>query len=457
MFVTDKTGEPITGLTRDDFVVLSDGRPTEVTNFYVVENGRERANDADAANVAAPAPEREPSLALSPEVESEHRLWMIVYIDNYNINSIERNRVFPAVRHFLGTSLRPGDKAMLVTYNRKLEVREPFTDRMSVLQDALDELEDDSGFAAVRRRELMSTLKRIDEANSPSAALLYARNYAEEQMNGVQYTTDALERLINSLGGLPGRKALVHVSSGIPMLAGEAAFEAIGEKFGSSDAYAEIPRHDTSRSFERINRHANAHRVAFYTVDAGGLRGLEFGNAEYGGFVNPKLRRLLDSVVPGKPPVAVALHGAGNRRPGDRQSERDPAGARRGGGRLQNVLFPGHLLDRYRKRQVPQDRGQAPRATQGRTLTPPRRLPQQEHRHPRAGEPALRPALLSRVQSGQRESDLGAPRKPHGEDGHYLLPIQLHIPLRDVVLLPTATGQHELRLRPLRRRRGRGR
>ena len=208
VFVTDKKGQPVTGLSRDDFAVFSDGRPVEITNFYVVEGGRERVDDDGGA--ATEVPEREPSLSLSPELSPElapeHRLWMIVYIDNYNINSIERTRVLPAVRRFLGTSLRAGDKAMLVTYNRKLEVRHPFTDQLTVLHSALDELEDDSGFAAIRRRELMSTLRRIDESETASSALLYARNYAEEQMNGVQYTTGALERLIDSLGGLPGRK-----------------------------------------------------------------------------------------------------------------------------------------------------------------------------------------------------------------------------------------------------------
>ena len=217
VFVTDKQGQPVNGLTRGDFVVLSDGRPVEITNFYSVEDGRERAERRDMSNdTTVPAPAREPSLTISPEVAPEHQLWMIVYVDNYNINSIERNRVFPAVRRFLGGSLRPGDKAMLVSYNRKLEVREPFTDKFPLIQTALEELEDDSGFAAIRRRELMSTLKRVDDSGSPAQALLYARNYAEEQMNGVQYTTDALERLIDSLAGLPGRKALVHVSSGIP-------------------------------------------------------------------------------------------------------------------------------------------------------------------------------------------------------------------------------------------------
>ncbi len=447
VFVTDKRGEPVTGLTRDDFTVFSDGRPAEITNFYVVEDGRERTgSEAARAVVESPAPERQPSLKLSPELAPEHRLWMIVYVDNYNINSIERTRVFPAVRRFLGSSLRAGDKAMLVSYSRKLEVRQPFTDQLTVLHSALDELEDDTGFAAIRRRELISTLKAIDDADSPAQAMVRARNFAEEQMNGVQYTTDALIRMIDSLGGLPGRKAVVHVSSGMPMVAGEAAFEAVGEKFGSSEAYAEIARHDTSRGFARISRHANAHRVAFYTVDAGGLRGLEFGNAEYGGFVNSKLRRILDSVVPENlqaPLRFMALETGG--RAIVNQNEILPAleEASQDFRTFYSLGIPSTDSEsgRYHKIEVKlreKQKGVSLRHRAGfRSKTTDTRV-----------RDSLRSALLYAHQENPDNVEVTWGRaERHGEDGHYLLPIQLRIPLRDVVLLPTANGKHELRLR----------
>jgi len=44
--VTDRAGNPVRGLTRDDFEVFEDGRPQPITNFYAVEH-------APAANIAA--------------------------------------------------------------------------------------------------------------------------------------------------------------------------------------------------------------------------------------------------------------------------------------------------------------------------------------------------------------------------------------------------------------------
>ena len=39
VYVTDTEGNPVPGLTREDFTVVEDGRPVEVVNFYQVANG----------------------------------------------------------------------------------------------------------------------------------------------------------------------------------------------------------------------------------------------------------------------------------------------------------------------------------------------------------------------------------------------------------------------------------
>ena len=40
VYVTDKKGEPVTGLTRDDFEVFENGRPVAISNFFAVEDRR---------------------------------------------------------------------------------------------------------------------------------------------------------------------------------------------------------------------------------------------------------------------------------------------------------------------------------------------------------------------------------------------------------------------------------
>lgn len=445
VWVTDRQGKPVEGLERDDFIVRRDGQPVDITNFYAVADGRPAEPDP-----APPAsqPSETPAELAPPSRPEEHRLWLIVYIDNYNIDPTERKRVIPALHRFLARTLAPGDRAMIVSHSRSLEVRQPFTDHLPSLFDTLDEITKESGHAVVRRRELTQTLRQIDATESSDAALLEARRFAEQVMNEIGYTVDGLERLVESLAGLPGRKALVHVSSGVPMLAGEPAFYAVASKFETSEAYAEIPRYDTSRDFERVNRHANAHRVVFYTLDAGGLRGLEFGNAEYGGFVSMDLRSTLDSVVPENlqaPLRLMALETGGraivNRNdalPALEEAAQDFRSFYSLG-----IASSGTDSARYHEIEVRLRDGIDKKGLQLRHRSGYR----SKSAATRVSE-GLRAALLYDHQTNPLglEVTLGTPERD-GDSGAYLLPIQLRLPLRDVVLLPSPTGKHELRLK----------
>ena len=441
VWVTDKKGNHVKGLTADDFEVLRDGDLVPVSNFYAVEEGRPAESVARIPDSERPVGDAPPELP-NPRAESalpeEHRLWMILYIDNFNSAPLERNRTLPAVRHFLGETLRPGDRVMLITYDRSLRVRQPFTDQSSLIFARLEEVYDDAGFASVRRRERFDALERINDAEQEVSALGIALNYAESQMHEVEETTNALQQLVETLAGLPGRKALVYLSSGVPMLAGEEALQAVGEKFADSRAFSEIGRHDATRYFERVTRKANTHRVVFYTLDAGGNRGFQFGAAEYGDFVSPELRRILDSVVVENlhSPLRLMANETGGRAILNR-NEALPAldevtrdlrtfyalginNANASEGRYHKVEV--RLADKsLRKQYILRHRsGYRSQSTDTRM------------------EDNVRSSLLY----GYSENPLGitarwARPEPHAEEHLYTVAVQLTIPLEKLVLLPT--------------------
>ncbi|MFQ5350245.1 MAG: VWA domain-containing protein, partial [Thermoanaerobaculia bacterium] len=358
---------------------------------------------------------------------------------------IERDRVLPALEAFLGRTLGDGDQAMIVTYNRSLDVRQPFTDQLPLLRSALTKLNKESGLAVVRNRERQEVLQQIDRAYSGSAALTYARQYAEEQMNAVGYTVDALRRLIDTLAGLPGRKALLHVSSGVPMLAGEEMFHAVGEKFGLSQAYSEIPRHDTTRQFERVIRRANAQRVTFHTLDAGGLRGMEFGAAEYAGFVDMNLRSTLDSVVPEnlQGPLRFMANETGGRAILNR-NEVLPA--------LDEVAQDFRSFYSLGISSTDVESGRYHRLeVKLRERLKGVRLRHRGGYRSKSLDTRIRERLNSALLYAHQENRLDVElrwgeARAQGDKGLYLLPIEVRVPLRDVVLLPTQTGKHEARL-----------
>lgn len=275
VYVTDKSGAPVLGLTEDDFEVFENGSPVKVTNFYPVADGQlvggtPRRQPAPAADV--PQPPRLPGDEEVDNLPDNQRLYLVIYIDNYNLQPFQRNRVMREVRAFLRTNVRRGDQVMLATYDRELHLRQPFTSNPNTISRALQDLETVSGQAVHRVSDRRDALDQIENSTTVSEALSFARIYAGSMFNDVSFTISALREFVDGLAGVPGRKAVLYVSEGLPMRAGEDLFYAVQDKFGSTTGLTEIFDYDASRRFEALTAAANANRVSFYTVDAGGLR-----------------------------------------------------------------------------------------------------------------------------------------------------------------------------------------
>jgi len=274
VYVTDRKGEPVLGLTRDDFELLEEGRPMPITNFYAVEEGRPTSGGVPSVVEAGPAeePPAEPgSGATELDVPDEQRLHLVVYVDNYNIRPFNRNRVFRRVREFL-TNLAREDRVMLVSYDRTLNYRHPFTGDPQLVAQALFELETVTGHAVHQDSERRDLLRAVNEAERINDVLWNVRTFAESSFNDLSFSVDAMREIVDSLAGLPGRKALLYVSDGIAMRPGEEMFYLLLQKFNETSVMSMAQEFNGSRLFDQLASQANANRVAFYTIDAAGLR-----------------------------------------------------------------------------------------------------------------------------------------------------------------------------------------
>jgi VWFA-related protein len=277
VFVTDKQGNPIKGLTRDDFQVFEDGRPVAISNFYSVdESSRSRPPLALPPVPGGP----KPAGVELPELPPEQRLYLVVYVDNFNIQPFNRNRVFRRLRDFLDKNVTVEDRVMLVTYNRSFKERVSFTTDPALINSALFEIEKETGYGTHRHTERNDILRDVEEAESPQQAIGRVRAYAGSLFNDTMVSIDAIKDLVASLGGLPGRKAILYVSEGLPLVAAEDIFQAVNSKFHESSVLLEAREFDASRRFHELAAQANANRVTFYTIDAGGLRTYSSASAE---------------------------------------------------------------------------------------------------------------------------------------------------------------------------------
>ncbi|HUP21659.1 MAG TPA: VWA domain-containing protein [Thermoanaerobaculia bacterium] len=287
VYVRDKQGNPITGLTAEDFRLLENKRPVPISNFYEVAGGT-RIGEEDVPEPSQleriqSNPELDPRI---PQVPPDQRLWMVLYVDHFNIRPHNRNRVFNFVREFLRNSLGRDDRVMLVTYNRSLKVERNFTSDSQLISRALFDLERHTGGRTQMDSERRDLLRDIQEARDDLILQSRVKLFAESQFNDLQFTLDALKEMVDMLGGIPGRKALVYVSDGLPMRAGEDLFVAAAERYPEtlSGLRLESMQYDAGRRYRDIASTAASNQVAFYTIDAQGLLGRSDRSAEYGSY-----------------------------------------------------------------------------------------------------------------------------------------------------------------------------
>jgi VWFA-related protein len=279
--VTDRRGNFVSGLKKEDFEVLENGIPKTITNFYEVEGPRAKnVTIADEVGGKVTAP---PAAAAVPD-EMKRRI--IFYIDNLSLNPFNRNRVFKQMRDFLKSAMRPGDEAMVATYNRSMKVRVPFTRDIGQIESILDALAKESGLGVAARSEQKTTQDRIRDARSYDDALATARTYASSVEHDLRQSVSQINALMSTLAGVEGKKILVLTSEGFPMQPGRDMFtfiEEIGREKGWSNVGSTVIEgmtYDGTQLIQSVAKAANANDITLYTIHAAGLMGNNEMSAE---------------------------------------------------------------------------------------------------------------------------------------------------------------------------------
>lgn len=223
VYVTNAKGDPVTDLRKGDFEILVDGKRAGISNFSRVEKRREAGGGED-----------------TPEAS-----WnLIVFVDNFNIHSANRARMLRQLRDLLERTLAPGDRVMLASYDMGLKVRLPFTSDLAAMAKALDELEGlpahalaaDSdrqrAYRAILTLQGASLSDPLEPLPCPPSIAQPAHDFAAARKDEALRTLGGLQVLVSSLSGLPGRKAVLHVSDGIPATPGAEVFQFLAEICG---------------------------------------------------------------------------------------------------------------------------------------------------------------------------------------------------------------------------------
>jgi VWFA-related protein len=298
-YVTDKKGRTVTDLSMEDFRVLQDGEPKVLTNFELFTEDVYRHHfTTPIPGLPTPTPAPEPEVR-QPEPQP---IWIVLYIDNENLKPLDRNRVLRRVEKFVRENLQPGVQMMVVSYQRSFEVHQTFTADASAILGAVRGVKLYTGGRTERnsaRREAMAMLRDMKDQESTRSgyedgvrgkyhsAYRLILGIAKEEANSVLFSADALRSVITRLAGLPGRKAIVYISNGLPMVAGLDLFYEFAHVYNDTSILTEISRYDRSQVFQSLASSANAQGVTFYTIGAQGLDMGGMGSAENQYMQNP--------------------------------------------------------------------------------------------------------------------------------------------------------------------------
>jgi hypothetical protein len=112
--------------------------------------------------------------------------------------------------------------------------------------------------------------------------------YVNQTVHRIRTGIENQKRLIGSLSGLSGRKAIVLVSDGVEARPGEALYRTWSQTFGgvpifrtdAHRAFLQASRNDLSNDFDDLARCANGRRVSFYTLSPAGAARVRAVSAE---------------------------------------------------------------------------------------------------------------------------------------------------------------------------------
>jgi VWFA-related protein len=281
--VTGADSRPVSGLTKEDFTILEDGKPQKIAFFSYV---------AAQQKPAAPPPRLRPDVFTNrPEYHSANGPLVIILLDGLNTPPTQQLYVHQQIMKYLASLKLSGPGTAILALGNTLTVLQDFTTDPQLLLSAAKGYKEGRtavdiespkieipittgpGGGAPAQAKLPSSTANDDAANIASqtkpgngfAQLAESLNRFDREVAAnnedvrVRVTLDALRRIAHAVSGYPGRKSLIWFSAGFPISL------ALDQ---STDLDLYRPYHEQIRQTSARLSDAN---VAVYPIDARGL------------------------------------------------------------------------------------------------------------------------------------------------------------------------------------------
>lgn len=250
VIVVDKHGSPVTGLTKDDFVVLDNKMPRAIQSF-----------STDKTEVRPSSERTLPPDTYSNEIDRGGGLpsnLTIILLDSLNTEFVDRAFPRTQIRKLLLT-LQPQDSVALYALGSRLRVLHDFTSDASSLVAALkDNRDEDLMDVDVPQPAQANALNHHMDGLTEEIVSLHVAQIAQ---NRIAATAEALRTIAAHVSYLPGRKNLVWISADFPFYLESNNLQRLPD--GKKLAYP--------TETEMVERALTNAHIAVYPIDARGL------------------------------------------------------------------------------------------------------------------------------------------------------------------------------------------
>jgi VWFA-related protein len=277
--VTDKNGEPLHNLKKDDFTVLEGGNPQTINAFD--EHIALSAGDAVKFPPLSPMP---PGVFTNITPAPVNSAVNIILIDSlntpYDDQSYLRAQLVNYIKH-----APPGTSIAIFALTNSLNMLQGFTSDMDVLKRIVSKQPGQASplIARTQTGEDSSNVVAANVTGAGAASLAAFQSFQTAFVKGdaqnyqrMKMTLDAFNVLARYLGNIPGRKNLVWFSGSFPLeLDADSAISAdSSNSFAGSNSESEV---------RKIIALLARGRVAVYPVDCRGIQATMGTTSEYQG------------------------------------------------------------------------------------------------------------------------------------------------------------------------------
>jgi VWFA-related protein len=243
IIVLDKKGNPVHGLTKNDFIVKEDGKPQDVLSFDSFDGSSEFV------------PPRIPPLPTNTFVNlpssPERGPLYVLYYDMVNTPKTQQMQAYKQLMDFIDHA-QPGTRIALFANMAGLHLLQGFTSDHALLRDAF--------------------LSKKSGPHLPKV-FLFGDNYGYEDAGAV---LSSLKFIAQYLNGIPGRKNLLWLSSEFPLpvgptMSGLNSDTGVGGGFSSSTMQINDLSYLESRGIKEAYAALASSQVALYPINLNGV------------------------------------------------------------------------------------------------------------------------------------------------------------------------------------------